>query len=356
MRNRETAFTRNRATASPVPLRLVEGDGALPTGPHTTGLSIARLGEVWLQDGRAQGWSPATVNDRRLALKRFCWWLEHEACLPSILDNVTTQVVREFLIYAREPSPNGRYGSSNSCAHRPARPATVNAYYRILRAFLNFCIEEGHLQDSPLQHVKAPRVPVDQVQPFSQEQVEALLNAANRSRNGERDATVILVLLDTGLRVSELCTLRIGDIEYGDGELRVTGKGDKQRTVYLGRATRRALWNYIERCRTGAHADEPLFLSTGGTQSGTALTPSGVRRAVAYAGERARIAGVRCSPHTLRHTFAVSFIRNGGNLFQLQQLMGHTDLTVLRKYVLLAEADLAEAHHKSSPVDGMRIR
>lgn len=66
--------------------------------------------------------------------------------------------------------------------------------------------------------------------------------------------------------------------------------------------------------------------------------------------------GVRCSPDTQRHTFAVNFLRGGGNLFELQQLMGHTDLTVLRRYMALAEADLAEAHRAASPADRMRLR
>lgn len=68
------------------------------------------------------------------------------------------------------------------------------------------------------------------------------------------------------------------------------------------------------------------------------------------------IKGVRCSPHTLRHTFAVNFLRGGGNLFELQQLMGHTDLTVLRRYVALAEADLAQAHWAASPADRMKLK
>jgi site-specific recombinase XerD len=77
---------------------------------------------------------------------------------------------------------------------------------------------------------------------------------------------------------------------------------------------------------------------------------------VAKAGKAANINGVRCSPHTLRHTFAVNFLRGGGNLFELQQLMGHADLTVLRRYVALAEADLAQAHRNASPADRMRLK
>jgi integrase/recombinase XerC/integrase/recombinase XerD len=236
------------------------------------------------------------------------------------------------------------------------RPASVSAYYRILQAFLNFCVAEGYLPATPLRRVKGPRVPLDQVRPLTSQQVQALIDSARRSRNAHRDATVILVLLDTGLRVSELCSVTVGDVEYGNGEIQVVGKGAKRRSVYLGRAARRAVWGYLEICRRGAAADEPLFTAVSGPRAGAGLTPSGVHQLVAGAGRRAGLRGVRCSPHTLRHTFAISFLRNGGNVFELQQLMGHSDLTVLRRYVALAEADIADAHRRSSPVDQMHIR
>src|SRR5687768_16120118 len=87
-----------------------------------------------------------------------------------------------------------------------------------------------------------------------------------------------------------------------------------------------------------------------------ALTPDGVRLMMRKLGRAAGIQGVRVSPHTARHTFAVNFLRGGGNLFELQALMGHSDLTILRRYVALAENDLAQAHRQASPADRMKLR
>jgi integrase/recombinase XerC len=289
-------------------------------------------------------------------MQRFCWWLEHEERASPTLDALTPATVRSFLAYAREARPEGRYGSTRESAKREARPATVNAYYRALRAFSNFCIAEGLLEDTPLKNVKAPRVPNDQIQPLDHEQVQALLDAARRTRSPERDVAVILLLVDTGMRASELTGLQMTDVDRGTGELTVLGKGNKKRAVYMGVACRRALWRYLETERVEALPDEPLFVSVGGQKSGTALTLSGVHRIVAQAGKAGGVKGVRCSPHTLRHTFAVNFLRGGGNLFELQQLMGHADLTVLRRYVALAEADLAQAHRNASPADRMRLK
>jgi integrase/recombinase XerD len=204
--------------------------------------------------------------------------------------------------------------------------------------------------------VKPPRVPDDQIQPLSREQVQALLDAVRRGHVPERDIAIIKVLVDTGVRVSELCSLRVDDVDRGAGELVVLGKGNKRRRVYMGKEARRALWRYLEMDRRQALADEPLFTAVGGFNAGAGLTPTGVRQMIKKAGSAASLIGVRASPHTLRHTFAVNFLRGGGNLFELQQLMGHTDLTVLRRYVALAEADLAQAHRMASPADRMKLR
>jgi site-specific recombinase XerD len=291
-------------------------------------------------------------------MERFCWWLENEEETPPTLETLDPSRIRAFLAYAREANPDGRFGCDRETAKREARPATVHAYYRALRAFTNFCMAEGLLEpeDAPLKNVKAPRVPTDQIQPLSQDQMQAVMDAARRMQAPERNLAMILLLVDTGLRVSEVLGLKIGDVDRSEGELVVTGKGNKKRRVYMGSTARRALWRYLETDRRQALEDEPLFVSVGGTKHGAALTHTGVYMIVRKAGDASKVTGVRCSPHTLRHTFALNFLRNGGNLFELQQLMGHTDLTVLRRYVALAEADLAEAHWAASPADRMKLR
>jgi site-specific recombinase XerD len=223
-----------------------------------------------------------------------------------------------------------------------------------VKAFVNFCLAEGLLDENPLRNVKSPRVHNDQIEPLSAEQVQALVDAARRTRTQERDVALILLQVDTGLRVSELCGLTVGDIDRGSGELSVLGKGNKRRRVYMGTAARRALWRYLEVDRRDALAEEPLFVALGGYHPGAGLTPSGVFQIVQKAGMAAGISGV--GPHDLRRTFAISFLRHGGNLLEFQLLMGHNDLATLRRYVALAEADLSRAHRAASPVDRMKLK
>lgn len=334
------------------------GDRTSTLAPDPTSTPLSPLERAvghWLADGKAQGHSPRTLGNRRHLMAKVVWWLQHEAQAAPSLESLTAARIRAFMTYLREERPDGRFASDAPNVRHAARPSTVHTYYRCVRAFVNFSLAEGLLDETPLKNVKAPRVPNDQVQPLSAEQVQALVDVARRARAPERDVAIILLLVDTGMRVSEMCGLKVGDVDRMAGELTVLGKGNKKRRVYMGASARRALWRYLEADRKAARHDEPLFIGIGGNQRGGKMTPNGVFHLVQKMGVKA---GLRdpAGCHKLRHTFAINFLRGGGNLFELQQLMGHTDLTVLRRYVALAESDLAQAHRSASPADRLGIR
>jgi integrase/recombinase XerD len=156
----------------------------------------------------------------------------------------------------------------------------------------------------------------------------------------------VAVLADTGLRSSELCALTVGDVR--DGQLLVHGKGGYQRLAPYGQACAGELLAYVRRVRGLPGADhEPLFL----TERRVALTPHRLGELMRLAGRKARIHGVRVSPHTLRHTFAIEFLRNGGGELALQKALGHRSLDMVRIYADLSETDVAAAHQGASPLD-----
>jgi site-specific recombinase XerC len=304
--------------------RAAESDG--PTAGSA--FALPRAVGRWLADGKAQGWSPRTLGNQRHHMNHFAWWLENEEGVSPTLDVLTPSRIR-----GPSSSTSGKPVPKVAAAAGPLPLAERRALRRstpsnaFLRAFANFCLAEGLLGENPLRNVKPPRVPTDQIQPLAPEQVQALVDVARRTRSPERDVAIMLLLVDSGLRVSELCSLTIGDVDRGEGELWVTGKGNKRRRVFIGTVARRALWRYMEIYRRQSPADEALFVSVGGNRAGNGLTQYGVHRTIAKAGRTAGLTGVRCSPHTLGQTFAVNFLRGGGNLFELQQIMGHTDLT-----------------------------
>ena len=165
--------------------------------------------------------------------------------------------------------------------------------------------------------------------------------------------SIILVLLDTGLRVSELTSLGLPDVRLAEGVLKVFGKGRKERLIPIGKASQRVLWNYVNRYRPQPANPrcDLVFL----TKDGWPLTKNRIQKLMMKYGKRAGIEGVRCSPHTLRHTGAVMFLRNGGDVFNLQRLLGHSSLEMTRHYCELADVDVKRAHTIASPVDNLNL-
>lgn len=149
-------------------------------------------------------------------------------------------------------------------------------------------------------------------------EVDALLPAACQGSLGERDAALITFVLDTGVRVSEVASLRIGDVDFENAVCRVGGKGSKERRVPVGRLARRELRRYLAR-RRRPPADAPLFMA----EHGEPLTRWGIQKIVRRLAQRAGLQ-TRCSPHVLRHTFARAFLTNGGDVFALQRILGHS--------------------------------
>jgi integrase/recombinase XerD len=165
-----------------------------------------------------------------------------------------------------------------------------------------------------------------------------------------RDRALILALLDTGIRASELTAPKMRDYEPKRGQLIMHhGKGDKQRVVLLGTAARQGLWRYLT-TRPDARQDDPLFA----TREGTTLQRISPRLLIFRIGQRAGVpdAGV----HRFRHTFAVDFLRNGGNLLALQDLLGHERLDTVQIYAKQAEVDLERQQKGASPADRWRLQ
>lgn len=148
-----------------------EHDSPLPR-PLSPVRDTRRATARWLADGGAQGWRSQAQQNREHMLHNLAWWMEHEEGLEADLDSLSPAALRSFLAYLQEPCPEGRWGSNHHAVKRATRPSTEQTYHRHLRAFANFCIAEGLLDERPLSNVKTPKVPNDQVQPFSPEQVQ----------------------------------------------------------------------------------------------------------------------------------------------------------------------------------------
>ena len=266
----------------------------------------------------AEGASPRTVEWYRMILVRAVQRFGD----PRPLDAITAAELRAWLLELR-----------SSLA-----PESIAGYVRGLKAFGNWCVAEELAAAPGFRALRRPHVPRRLIAPFSDAEIRSLLALAD-----ERERALVLLLFDTGLRLSELVSLRVGDVRP-DGTLHVLGKGAKERIVPLGTTARRALVRYLG-TRARPTVTDPLFTGRQG-----ALSQRGTQQAIARLGRRAGV-GTRCSPHTFRHTFARGYLVNGGDVFSLQQILGHATLDMVRRYVTLSEADLVARHRSASPAD-----
>ncbi len=218
-------------------------------------------------------------------------------------------------------------------------PESIAGYVRGLKAFGNWCAAEELASAPGFRALRRPHVPRRLIAPFSDAELQRLLALAE-----PRERALVFLLLDTGLRLAEVASLRIGDLRP-DGTIRVMGKGSAERIVPIGTTARRALLRYVAGRNLVGPAD-PLFIG----RYGAPLSRRGIQYAIARLGRRAGV-GTRSSPHTFRHTFAHGYLVNGGDVFSLQQILGHATLDMVRRYVSLSEADLVARHRMASPAD-----
>lgn len=276
----------------------------------------------------ARGLAPGTIAFYRPRLESFRRYLEEEApgAGPA---QVNAALIRGFLQHERErTSPMG--------AHH-AR-ATLNVFFSHL-------VREGLVTTNPVAKVERVKAPQKLVRPLSEEELSRLLKAGNpRTFLGARLRAVTLLLVDTGLRASEACGLDLADVDLNAGLLRVRlAKGGKQREVPFGEATRQGLLTYL--AKRGNVSDPALFV----THFGERLGRHELARILQRAGDRVGVSHVH--PHRLRHSAATFFLRGGGNIFALQRMLGHSSLTMVRRYAEVTQSDLVAQHRQASPGD-----
>ncbi len=263
-------------------------------------------------------------------------------------------VLRRFIIYLLEKPafachpftpPQGRLLSVGS----------VNAYLRSLQSVFAYFYREGFIEQTPFVKVKIPKPPQKVIPTLTEQQQIAMLSTIDISTPiGYRDYALIALLLDNGMRNSESTGITLDDIDLERRQIKVLGKGNKERYVPIGATLVKILWKYMNVYRPEPAL--PRFTNLFLNRNGRPLTKDRVGIIVKRHGRQAGITNIRCSPHTLRHTFAVTFLRNGGDVFTLQRIMGHATLEILKIYINLAQEDVSRVHQRCSPLDNLDIK
>lgn len=211
-----------------------------------------------------------------------------------------------------------------------------------LRSFFGWMIFEGYRKDNPLELIEAPKIGRKLPDTLSVEEIDALIDAIDLSSNeGERNRAMLETLYGCGLRVSELVALKISDLFFDEGFLKVTGKGNKQRFVPIGPATQKFIGLYRNQIRVHVPInkghEDTLFLNRRGAGLTRAMVFTIIRNLATKIGLHKTI-----SPHTFRHSFATHLLENGADLRSIQLMLGHESITTTEIYVHLDRKHLTQ--------------
>ena len=300
-------------------------------------LNINKLIIHFAQSNKVEGKSPQTIAWYSAMLTDFSRFLE-SVNHDTVLGEFTIAAIREFIVHEQD---------------RGLSPYTVQGKVRTLKAFSSWLAREGYITENLLANLKLPGVPATLIEPLTGDEIDRLLGLRNPlTAMGSRDIAILLLLLDTGVRVGELCGVKMENTHIEEGYVKVMGKGNKERIVPVGASAQKALWRYTIHFRPDPSTaiDNPLFL----TLDGERLRRNAVEQLIERWGEKASIP--RLHPHLCRHTFATNYlIYNCGDVFRLQLILGHTSLEMVRRYVHFASSQALITGKVLSPIDQMGL-
>lgn len=211
-----------------------------------------------------------------------------------------------------------------------------------IKSFYNFLLLSDIIESSPAEHILPPKAARHLPDTLSVEEIDRIISTIDHSTTkGLRDRAILEVLYSCGLRVSELCELKLSDLFFGEGYIRVTGKGDKQRLVPISGIARDRIQLYLEQRHTDHRSEESVFLNNRGTKLTRVMIFTIIKQATKLAGIDKKI-----SPHTLRHSFATHLLEGGADIRQVQELLGHENILTTEIYTHLDTTHLRETVQK----------
>lgn len=279
-----------------------------------------------------RGLSKNTVDNYTFDLERLCAFLNDHNIIVSP-EKITEETIQEF-IYSVSKEVNAR-----------SQARIISG----LKSFFSYLIFEDYRNDNPMELIEAPRIGRKLPDTLSLEDVDNLIAAVDLSKaEGERNRAMLETLYGCGLRVSEIVTLKISDLFFDEGFIKITGKGNKQRFVPIAKATQKYIELYKTTIRNqmiiGKGFEDTLFLNRRGKQLTRAMIFTIIKTLALKINLQKNI-----SPHTLRHSFATHLLENGADLRSIQMMLGHESITTTEIYVHLDRKHLTQIMNTFHP-------
>jgi integrase/recombinase XerC len=312
-------------------------------------LTLDELLKRYEFSNRADAKSERTIRWYRDILKSFSSYLKRVGN-GSYLSSFTVDSARGYILYLHsKPRFAGHPYTPEQDV--PISPKTVQCHVRALKAFSSWLYSEGYTTENRLKNLKLPKAPVTVIEPLTPEEINKITSCINMdSPTGTRNHAIFVTALDNGLRASEIVGVTLGRLNLEGGYIKVMGKGAKERVVPIGKYVQMTLWHYIDKVRPKPFNGDcdNLFLS----QDGRPITVNTLKLMFS---RLARASGVkRLHAHLCRHTFAINYLLNGGDIFSLKEILGHTTFEMVNHYLHFTTTQITEQHHKYSPMDKLQ--
>ena len=279
-----------------------------------------------------RGLSINTVESYALDVKKLMRWLDHHD-ISSTPIKIKEQEIQDFIYHiAKTVSPNSQSRLISG-----------------LKGFFNYLIFEDYRTTNPLELIEAPKIGRKLPDTLSLNEIDTLIQTIDLSKaQGERNRAIIETLYSCGLRVSELINLKLSDLFFEEGFIKVTGKGNKQRVVPINTVTQKYISIYKNQIRNhlpiSDQTKDTLFINRRGNGLSRAMIFTIIKQLAEKAGIKKNI-----SPHTFRHSFATHLLEGGADLRAIQQMLGHESITTTEIYMHMDKSHLKEILHNFHP-------
>jgi len=320
---------------------------AIKKKTKTKSLVIHQLLAPYLSDLQALNRSPKTIEHYQYTLVSFIAFLENNK-LPLDISKISQDHV---FLYIQHLQQHERWQNKPGISRRNGNlsPFSIQGQIRDLKAFSTWVARKAYINRNTLAGMPLPKVPYLVIHTLTQNQLSKLLSAIDKlSAIGQKYFCLFVMLLDTGLRVSEAIGIKLRDVDLGARYIKVIGKGRRERIVTFSKLTGKTLLNYIDGFRHELGASNNPYLFPTGTRH---VSANSVQQYLRRLAEKAGLQGVRIYPHLFRHTCATELINNGANVFMVKDLLGHSSLLTTLKYTHLQPEDLRREQSKYSPVE-----
>lgn len=298
--------------------------------------------ELYLSSCRSRRLSSQTLTTYRHNLDHLSSYCKKIGV--SDVTDLSAIILRNYIEDVQTGGPRGKRSAY-----------TVHCAYRVMRSFFTFLHDEEVIVTNPIKRMKAPRLPKQILPSLTLDEVNTVINywsgwekKPRNLRNGLdlfelRNLTLFLFMLDSGVRVEECSRVMVSDVDLASGRVFVRcGKGEKDRITFVSEATLKYLRQYLKLVPS---TESRLWIGQYG--------PMGAKGIQMIFKRLSREVGFRVSPHKIRRTFAIMMLRNGADLYRLKELMGHSDIRTLERYLAITSEDLQKCFKNASPVDAI---